>query len=173
MAAPTRTPIANDHSICLPPYWGGLLAGSSTDSEVTRLLGKGHFEEQHGVVGARYFTDLSKSTTLKVEYGTDLLVASAELREGLDASISPEIADEMVSQWLRPANGLGVWSGIRLGDSQSAVRTNLGEPSEIRQEGNETVWSYESACACELATGLSFSFRADRLVAFSIWALMG
>lgn len=164
---------SGDHSICLPPYWGGLLAGISTDSEVTRLLGKGHFEEEQGVVGTRYFTDSSKSTTLRVQYGTDLLVATAELREGLDASVSPAVAEEMVSQWLRPANGLGVWWGIHLGDSQSAVRENLGEPSEIRQEGNETVWSYESACACELATGLSFNFRADRLVAFSIWALMG
>lgn len=160
----------SSRSVCLPPYWAGLLAGASTGSEVTRLLGTGYLVEDRG---ARYFTDRSKSTTLKVEFGTDELVALAELREGLDPSIPAEMVDDMISEWVRPTDGMGVWGEIRLGDQEGAVRKNLGEPSKVFQDGPETVWTYDSICRCELGTGLSFSFRGGRLIAFSVWALMG
>lgn len=161
------------HSVCLPPYWGGLLAGVSTDSEVVRLFGKGRLFEDRGTNGRRYFTDRSKSSTLRIDFGTDRIVAVVELREGLDEAISPEIADEIVSEWVEPAHGVGAWWDLHLGDSDAAVRKNLGDPAEVRQEGPEAVWTHNSTCACELGTGLSFNFRNGRLVAFSVWALMG
>jgi hypothetical protein len=173
LAPDTRGVRSGHHTVCLPPYWGGLLAGVSTDSEVTRLLGDGHLDEKYNVAGARFYTDSSRSTTLKVEFGTDRIVASAELREGVDPGLSADIVDEMVSKWVRPSAGVGVWWNIHLGDSEAAVRKNLREPTTIDREGEETVWWYESVCACELPAGLSFRFLGGRLVAFSVWAAMG
>lgn len=44
---------ANESRICLPAYWGGILAGMSTDAQVTQLYGAGRFEESQGDTAAR------------------------------------------------------------------------------------------------------------------------
>jgi len=164
---------AEDLRTCLPAYWGGLLAGLSTDSEVTELYGTGRHDASQGETGARTFVDASKSATLIVELGTDRVVSSVEVREGVPAGLKPGEAKRMVATRFRPTAGVGVHFGVHLGDSPAAVRDHLGSPTSIRSEGDTEVWGYESSCACELSAGLSFRFLNGRLVSFSVWQLSG
>ena len=79
----------------------------------------------------------------------------------------------MVSSWLRPSDGIGVWGGIHLGDNAAAVQKNMGKPRRVVTESGLNVWLYDSACSCELPTGLAFRFDSDRLVSFGVWASNG
>src|SRR5213594_3605834 len=63
------------NATCLPPYWAGLLAGSSTEREARQLLGDGYSTERQGET-VRLYTDSSRSTTLVIKFGTDAIVTS-------------------------------------------------------------------------------------------------
>ena len=160
------------NSTCLPPFWAGLLAGTSTEREVRQLLGNGHATERHGE-SVRLYTDPSKAATLVVEFGTDSIVTSVDLWQGLEAGLPPTAVAGMVTAWLRPSDGIGVWGGVHLGASKAAVQKNMGKPLRVDSEKNLSVWVYESFCSCELATGLTFRFDGDHLVSFGVWALNG
>lgn len=174
-AASTSKSEATDTSVrptCLPPFWAGLLAGSSTDREVKALLGEGYPTERHGQT-VRLYTDPKRSATLVVELGTDSIVTSVDIWQGLEAGIPPHALPRMVSSWLRPSDGIGVWGGVHLGANQETVLKNMGTPLSVASENKLTVWVYESLCACELSTGLAFRFEGDRLISFGVWALNG
>ena len=175
-AAVAVTPHARVQSkakkVCLPPYWAGLLAGSSTDAEVRRLLGDGYETERRGET-VRLFTNPSRSATLIVQFGTDRIVTSVDLWAGVEAGLSPSSVEKMVSTFLRSNDGIGNWGQIHLGDTKAVVEANLGTPTQARTEDNLLLWTYESACACELSTGLVFRFQGGRLVSFGVWALNG
>src|SRR5678815_6188295 len=46
--APSSVTNSQPHATCLPPFWAGLLAGSSTEREVKQLLGDGYSTDRHG-----------------------------------------------------------------------------------------------------------------------------
>lgn len=160
---------ATASSVCLPPYWGGLLAGMSTEAEVKALYGEG----QLGESGGRSFVDSSKSATLIIEFGTDRVVSSVEVREGLPPGLTAGTAKRLVAARFQPRAGIGVHFGLHLGASRDAVRGNLGAPSSSRSDSDGEIWTYDSSCGCELPAGLSFRFVAERLVGFSVWQLNG
>lgn len=155
---------------CVPPFWGGVLAGSTRVEAVARLFGRGVTTKVRGE-DVRFYTDRAKSRTVMIRF-SDNVVTSLDVWEGLAVPGLPNAGDTR-SDWLRPTEGLGVWAGVNIGASGSSVRENMGEPARVLTEDGFSVWVYESSCACELSTGLVFRFRADRLVSFGIWAAAG
>jgi hypothetical protein len=145
----------------------------SSDAEVVQLFGSGKFDPAVGDTGARVFIDSSKSATLVIEYGTDRVVSSVEVRKGIPSGLTASLTKRMVASRFRPTAGIGVWFGIHLGDTPEKVRENLGSPASTRTEGEQEVWTYQSACACELEAGFTFRFANQQLVSFSVWELNG
>jgi hypothetical protein len=174
--APAPTPPVTSGSrdtTCLPPYWAGVLAGSSSEREVTHLLGTGYSTELQGAP-VRLYTDPGRSSTLVVTLGTDNIVTGLDLWQALDPALDSSAASQArASTWLRPHDGFGAWGELHLGSTIADVRKNMGKPSSVSSESDLAVLSYSSTCACELDTGLVFRFRNDRLVSFGVWALNG
>jgi hypothetical protein len=69
-------------STCLPPFWGGVLAGSSIKENVLRLYGPGIFASEEGDSGGSYYRDAKGSVTLHAVYYTDTIVGELEVIEG-------------------------------------------------------------------------------------------
>lgn len=155
---------------CLPPFWGGILAGMSTDAEVTQLFGAGTFDPSLGEDGERRFVDSARTATLIVEYGTDQVVVSAEVKQGIPSGLGTDAIERMVAPRFDPDGGIGVWFDIHLGDTRDAVRKNLGAPASSRREGDQDVWTYQSTCACALEAGFTFRFTNGHLTSFAIWS---
>ena len=159
-------------STCLPPYWGGILAGSSTDREVIKLYGEGFRTERQGT-DVRLFTDLKRASTVVVQFGTDSIVESLTVWGRLEPGLDEPTVEKMVSPWLERQDPFGGWGSIHFGDSPQQVRENMGEPIHVWNDGDLLVWVYNSVCACALETGLSFRFNGGGLLAFEIWAAGG
>jgi hypothetical protein len=136
------------------------------------LYGEGFQSERHGD-DVRLYTDPQKATTVVITFGTDRIVESLTVWGRLEAGLDHTTVEKMVSPWLERQDPFGGWGSLHFGDSQEQVRENMGQPIHVWNDGELLVWVYDSVCACELETGLSFRFDRGRLLAFEIWAAGG
>jgi hypothetical protein len=159
---------------CLPPFWGGILAGGTSRPEVTRLYGEGVYLPDEKGFPASYYVDTKGAVTLHVIYGTDDLVRVLEITSGNTAPAAWRNDPHIKSPSLQPPFVFGAWGKLSLGDSVEAVTSNMGEPFE-RQQGSdsEATLLYQSTCSCDLYSGISFTFRGGRLVRVSYWQDFG
>ena len=130
--APTTSadnPVAPKGSVCWPLHWSGIVVGTTTDSEVQRLLGPGVFRKDEGDTGGRYYTESQGTATLHVVSYTDSVVGELTISAGIDPEIKQSERKAAITKWFNPREGFGNWGGLNLGSSRSDVLKNLGEPN--------------------------------------------
>lgn len=148
-------------SVCWPLHFAGITVGSTTDSQVQRLFGRGIFRADEGHTGGRYFLDSKRTSTLHVVEGVDRVVDELTVRSGIDPTIKGAERELAVSKWFDPQEGFGNWHALHLGSSMKDVLDNLGEPQK-RLRGDK--WLYETTCACELPAYLTVAFKGGRVI---------
>jgi hypothetical protein len=154
--------------LCLPQFWGGILAGNTDRPQVERLLGPGAFVPDESGFPVSYYLDPDESVTIRVEYGTDDLVQTLDVIEGVVVPESLRNDPHLVSKFLRPPFAFGGLGKIEFGATPESVKANMGPPTrELSNSQRELV--YVNPCSCELEGGISFSFTCDRLVKVSYW----
>ena len=153
---------------CLPPFWGGVLAGGSDRRDVEKLYGRGYFVANEGDSGGSWYRDAKGTVTLHAVYYTDRVVGDLEVFEGNALPPSARKRPEAVSSYLQPPFLHG---GLAFGAAEEAVLSNMGTPSrkEKSEEGLETL-VYVTSCRCELESGISFAFKKGRLVKVVYWS---
>jgi len=156
---------------CVPPFWGGVLAGQSTKDHVLRLYGSGVFTPNEGDSGGTYYRDSKRSITLHVVYYTDEMVGALELIQGNALPSSARASSGAVSRYLKPPF---LFEGLTFGATEAAVLSRMGTPSreEKDEEGLRTL-VFLSTCGWDLESGISFVFRRSRLVKVIYWAASG
>jgi hypothetical protein len=156
---------------CLPPFWGGVLAGNTRLEAVERLFGHAVATEIDGSE-ARTYLDPSKSRAVVIKF-FDHVVTSLDVWDAAAATPSLK-AGALISDWIEPQAGIGVSAGLRIGTSgTTSVRKNMGEPRTVTRRDGLEIWTYESNFGCELPSGLSFRFRGEQLVSFGVWSNEG
>lgn len=161
---------ASPKPTCLPPFWRGILAGGTTRSEVARLYGEGVFLPDEKGDPASYYLDRSGAVTLHVVYGTDDLVRTLEIINGNAVPEGSRRNPRLISAYLRPPFVFGGLGALTFGASMEDVRANMGEPVErARGDAESSTFVYHSSCACELASGISFTFRNGHLAKVAFW----
>jgi hypothetical protein len=154
-------------STCMPPFWGGVLAGSSIKEDVLRLYGPGISAPEEGDTGGSYYLDAKGSVTLHAVYYTDTIVGELEVIEGNALPPSARKRPEAVSPNLKPPF---LHAGLPFGSTEEAVLAAMGQPTRKEKEGDSFVtFIYLSACRCELESGISFVFKNSRLVKIVYW----
>jgi hypothetical protein len=156
---------------CLPPFWGGVLAGSSIKEDVLRLYGPGIFVSEEGDTGGSYYRDAKGSVTLHAVYYTDNVVGELEVIEGNALPASIRKRPEAVSPYLKPPF---LHAGVAFGSTEKAVLVTMGQPTR-REKGNGSLvtLAYLSACRCELESGISFIFKDGKLFKVLYWSDSG
>ena len=114
----------------------GITVGTTTDSQVQRLLGQGVFRQHEGDTGGRYFIDLKGSMTLHAVSYTDRVVGELTLLPGIDPTIRVSERKSAMTKWLDPDEGFGNWHALRLGSSKEEVFKNLGKPKKKSGDDN-------------------------------------
>ena len=145
---------------CWPLNFGGVVAGTTNDAQVVRLLGAGAlrpFEED----GVRYYLDRNKRATLRIANFTDAVVGEISLPEGVAPGLSTDERRRAVSRYFEPFKGFGSWHALKLGATKGELRSNLSTPAKTE---DDDTWVCEAACTCELPEYLTSYFRADKAV---------
>lgn len=170
-------PVAGQHpankrgQTCLPPFWGGVLAGSTRLEAVERLFGRAVATEVQGS-DARVYIDGSQSRTVVIKF-FDRVVTSLDVWGSAAAPPGVRVS-ALTSDWIKAQEGIGVWAELNVGTAGTAsVRKNMGEPQAVSRRDDLLIWTYQSSCACELASGLTFRFRGEQLVSFGVWSNEG
>ena len=125
-------------STCLPPFWGGLLAGASVKKEVLRLYGPGIFASEEGDIGGSYYRDAQGAITLHLVYYTDTIVGELEVIEGNALPLSARQRAEAVSPNLKPPF---LHAGLAFGATEEAVLSAMGQPSR-KEKGNDGLGTF-------------------------------
>jgi len=164
----------SEGTICLAPYWGGILAGYSSEREVVKLYGNGVKLDSLGDTGCRYYADPTQKITMIVIFGTDGLVQDLKLISGFHPpnQINETEFQMMASDYLKRDEGFGYWNELHFGDSMDKVDKNLGPPQDTYTH-SEIIWVYESVCHCELASAIRFGFKDGKLVSISFFQNFG
>ncbi|MDE3058569.1 MAG: hypothetical protein KGJ59_11505 [Bacteroidota bacterium] len=157
---------------CLAPYWGGILAGYSTDREVRQLYGDGVYFDSIGDCGSRFYTNPSKTVTMEVVLTNDCIVEEVEVRQGFHPphQLAEGDQDKMVSDFLDHSHGLGNFYELMFGKTFTEVEETNGPPQHVDVDDGETRWIYESVCHCELSSGIAYRFKNGLVVAVEFWA---
>jgi hypothetical protein len=154
-------------STCLPPFWGGVLAGSSTKEHVVGLYGQGILAPDEGDSGGSYYRDAKGTITLHAVYYTDQIVGTLEVIEGNALPPNARQRPEAVSPFLKPPF---LHAGRAFGATEEAVVSSMGQPTrKEKEEDGLTTFVYLSDCHCELESGISFVFRKGRLFKVVYW----
>lgn len=156
---PRESPVSN--RFCWPPNFAGVVAGTTNDDQVVRLLGAGAYRPNEDE-GVRYYIDRRHSATLLISTYTDAVVGSISLAQGVDPSLMPAERKRAESRYFDPQEAFGNWHALKLGATKAEVQSNMGEPA--KKEEAENTWTYEAACTCELPEYLVFHFRNDKVV---------
>ena len=147
-------------TFCWPMHYAGVIAGTSRDKHVVRLLGKGAHRPKESE-GVRYFIDSRGKMTMKVSTYTDGFVGEIALEQGINASLTPRERTRALAKNLEPDEGFGNWHALRLGSTREQVRENLGPPAETP---NPDAWVFNAECTCELPQYLTLYFRGGKVV---------
>jgi hypothetical protein len=147
-------------TFCWPMHYAGVIAGTSRDKHVVRLLGKGAHRPKESQ-GVRYFIDPGAKMTMKVSTFTDSLVGEIVLEQGVNTSLTPHERTRALTKNLEPDEGFGNWHALRLGSTREEVRKNLGPPAENQ---NPDVWIFNAECTCELPQYLTLYFQGGKVV---------
>jgi hypothetical protein len=147
-------------TFCWPMHYAGVVAGTSRDKHVVRLLGKGAHRPKESE-GVRYFIDSSATMTMKVSTFTDGFVGEIALEQGVNASLTPRERTQALARNLEPDEGFGNWHALRLGSTREQVRANLGPPAETT---TPDAWVYNAECTCELPQYLTLHFKVGKVV---------
>jgi len=165
LAAPQVAPAPQP--TCLPPFWGGVLAGSSIKEDVLKLYGPGVFVAEEGDTGGSYYRDAKGSVTLHAMYFTDNIVGVLEVSEGNALPPSARQRPEAVSSYLKPPF---LHAGLAFGTKEEAVLAEMGRPARREKASDGLVTLvYLSTCRCELESGISFVLKGGRLVKVVYW----
>jgi len=148
-------------TVCWPLNFAGITVSVNTDSQVQRLLGKGVFRQDEGHTGGRYFIDLNRTATLHIVEGVDQVIEDLTVTEGVSHKFTIPEQTNAVSKWFDPHEPFGNYHALQLGSSKGMVLGNLGEP---QRRVTPDKWEYESTCACEIPSYLTFSFKAGRVI---------
>jgi hypothetical protein len=152
---------------CLPPFWGGVLAGSSVKGDVLKLYGRGIFVSKEGDTGGSYYRDAKGTVTLHAVYYTDTVVGDLEVIEGNAIPLNARQRPEAVSPYLKPPF---LHAGLAFGSTEEAVLSSMGQPAR-REKGEDglVTFVYQSSCRCNVEAGISFVFRKGRLIKAVYW----
>ena len=159
-AAHSESPNFPSGSVCWPLHFAGITVGTTTDSQVQRLLGQGVFGQHEGDTGGRYFIDLKGSITLHAVSYTDRVVGELTLLPGIDPAIRVSERKSAMTKWLDPDEGFGNWHALRLGSSKEKVFKNLGKP---KKKSSDDQWTYHAICSCEIQDFFTLYFQNGRL----------
>ena len=147
-------------TFCWPMHYAGVIAGTSRDKHVVRLLGKGAHRPKESE-GVRYFIDSRGKMTMKVSTFTDGFVGEIALEQGINTSLTPRERTRALAKNLEPDEGFGNWHALRLGSTREQVRENLGPPAETP---NPDTWVFNAECTCELPQYLTLYFQGGKVV---------
>ena len=140
-------------------HYAGVIAGTSRDKHVVRLLGQGAHRPNESE-GVRYYVDPGAMMTMKVSTFTDGIVGEISLEQGVDRSLTKGERGRAVSRRLEPNEGFGNWHALRLGSTREEVQANLGPPTETSGPG---VWMFNAECTCELPQYFTLHFEAGKI----------
>jgi hypothetical protein len=147
-------------TFCWPMHYAGVIAGTSRDKHVVRLLGPGAHRPKESE-GVRYFIDPKSKMTMKVSTFTDGFVGEIALEQGVSPGLSPGERARALTRHLEPDEGFGNWHALHLGSTRQQVRENLGAPAE---SSGPDAWVYNAECTCELPQYLTLYFQGGRVV---------
>jgi hypothetical protein len=147
-------------TFCWPMHYAGVIAGTSRDKHVVRLLGEGAPRPKESE-GVRYFIDSRAKMTMKVSTFTDGIVGEIALEQGINASLTSGERTRAVARNLEPDEGFGNWHALRLGSTREEVRANLGPPAETQRPD---AWVFNAECTCELPQYLTLYFQGGKVV---------
>lgn len=161
---------------CIPPFWGGILAGSSEMKDVQALHGQGLYAmNKYTDGGSLFYCSKDKKISMEVSFTTDLIVYEVILREGCVKPKSLKNNDsfsisQMISNHLTSKIRVGVWGEINFSSKKSDVAKNMGEPKKINKEDGKTTYIYYYSGGCELYEGISFVFKNGKIIEIIFWA---
>lgn len=150
----------SSNRFCWPLNFAGVVAGTTNDAQVVRLLGPG-VHRPNEEEGVRYYVDRRHRATLRIATYTMAVVGEISVSEGIAGSLTGADRNRAVSPYFDPAETFGNWHALKLGSLKSAVLSNLGKPASM--EGDDA-WVYEAACTCELPEYLTLYFRDNKVV---------
>jgi hypothetical protein len=142
-------------------HFAGVVPGITTDPQVARLLGAGAYRPDEGDQGARYFVNVRRTATLRVESCTNRVVCEVTLQSGVLPTLSASEQAAAVSRYIDLAEGFGAWHKLGLGSTKEDVISNLGVPA--RKDGEDS-WIYDSQCACELPEYMTLVFSQGKVI---------
>jgi hypothetical protein len=150
---------AEREKVCWPLHFAGVALGITSDSQVSRLLGKGIPAADTGDSGGRIFVDKAHTAKLQAVYFTDQIVGEVTISVGV-GGLSKEEMSKAETAFFDPAEGFGNWHALKLGSTEAEVIKNLGEPSEKDEKGG---WVYYTSCACEIPEYFTIYFTMGRI----------
>ena len=146
-------------TFCWPMHYAGIIAGTSRDKHVVRLLGTGAHRPKESE-GVRYFVDARRTMTMKVSTFTDGIVGEITLEQGVSARLTSAERARAVSPYLDQNEGFGKWHALRLGSTREEVQANLGPPAETPEPD---VWVFTAECTCELPEYMTLYFHSNKV----------
>jgi hypothetical protein len=146
-------------TFCWPMHYAGVVAGTSQDKHVVRLLGQGAHRPRESE-GARYYVDPSAKMTMKVSTFTDGIVGEIDLESSVTRTFTKGERIRALTRTLDPAEGFGKWHALRLGSTREEVQANLGSPAEMN---GPNVWVFNAECTCELPQYMTLHFSGERV----------
>jgi hypothetical protein len=149
--------ISSQGKVCWPLSFAGVVVGTTTDSQVQRLLGPGVVRKNEGDTRGRYFINQQQTATLHVVECTDTVVCELSVSAGVPNTIKPSERASAVTKWLDTTEGFGNWHALHLGSPRDAALENLGKP---KQQVSADEWVYETGCSCEIQNYFTLYFKS-------------
>lgn len=146
-------------TFCWPMHYAGIVAGTSQDKHVVRLLGSGANRPREAE-GVRYYIDANATMTMQVATFTDRVVGEIALERGVNRTLTKQERTRARSKNLSPHEGFGNWHALRLGSTKDEVLANLGPPAEA-VNGDE--WVFNAECSCEIPNYMTLHFVDGRI----------
>jgi hypothetical protein len=161
MAISISSPVKADQreNVCWPLHFAGVSLGITSDSQVSRLLGKGIPATNTGDSGGRIFVDKNHTATLQTIYFTDQIVGEVSISVGTGGLTEADLSKAETS-YFNPMEGFGNWHALKLGSTEAEVLKNLGGPAEKDENGG---WVYYTSCACEIPEYFTIFFTTGRI----------
>ncbi len=111
--------------------------GSSIDSDVQHMYGKGYFVRDEGHLGGRYYIDEKHQVTLHVEIGVDRVVESIDYSQGIHLPIMPTTKVLQIASSPGLTADKEIQGNIILGATLKSIIKRWGTPSKNRiSKGN-------------------------------------
>ncbi|MCV2357335.1 hypothetical protein LNV09_24610, partial [Paucibacter sp. B2R-40] len=146
-------------TFCWPMHYAGVVAGTTQDKHVVRLLGHGAHRPKESE-GVRYYVDSGAKMTMKISTFTDGVVGEIALEHGVSHHLTKGERVRAVTKSLESSEGFGNWHALRLGSTREEVQANLGLPAETT---GPDVWVFNAECTCELPQYLTLHFEEGKV----------